>query len=229
MRMLVSVRNVGEAMLAAEAGADFIDLKEPSAGALGGLGPARIAPIVAALRARHPRLPISATVGDLAPGAVAEALRRVASVAACGVDYVKVGVAPGDGALLAALAACGAVVVPVLLADTGVDMALVDAALGLRAFPALMLDTADKGAGSLVERVAVADLADFVATLKRQACLSGLAGALRADDMPALRRIGPDFAGFRSAVCSGARDAALDASRLRSLRARLSDAAITTV
>ena len=37
MRMLVSVRDVPEALLAAHGGADFIDLKEPRAGALGGL------------------------------------------------------------------------------------------------------------------------------------------------------------------------------------------------
>nr|WP_231497814.1 (5-formylfuran-3-yl)methyl phosphate synthase [Methylibium sp. T29-B] len=35
MRLLVSVRNVEEALAAAAAGVDFIDLKEPSAGALG--------------------------------------------------------------------------------------------------------------------------------------------------------------------------------------------------
>lgn len=36
MRMLVSVRDVAEAQEALRAGVDFIDLKEPAAGALGG-------------------------------------------------------------------------------------------------------------------------------------------------------------------------------------------------
>ena len=36
-RLLVSVRSVDEALVAAAGGADFIDLKEPSQGALGGL------------------------------------------------------------------------------------------------------------------------------------------------------------------------------------------------
>ncbi len=223
MRMLVSVRDVAEALAAAQAGADFIDLKDPADGALGGLGAERIAPIVAAMRAQHPALPISATIGDMAPSQIDEVLRRVAEVAACGVDYVKVGVGPGPGgqALLTALAACEAQVVPVLLADAGVDMALVEAALTLGAFPALMLDTADKGAGSLIERLAPAALFGFVAALRRNDCLSGLAGALRAVDVPALREIAPDFAGFRSAVCAGARDGVLDPVRVRALRARL--------
>ena len=221
MRMLVSVRDVAEALAAAQAGADFIDLKDPAAGALGGLGAERIAPIVAALRVRHPALPISATIGDVAPTQIDEVLRRVAAVAACGVDYVKVGVAPGGEPLLAALAGCRAQVVPVILADAGVDMALVEAALALGAFPALMLDTADKLAGSLVERVDPAALFGFVAAVRRRAGLSGLAGALRGVDVPALREIAPDFAGFRSAVCDGPRDGVLDPVRVRALRSRL--------
>jgi hypothetical protein len=39
MKMLVSVRDIDEALAAAQAGADFIDLKDPAAGALGGLAP----------------------------------------------------------------------------------------------------------------------------------------------------------------------------------------------
>ena len=222
MRMLVSVRDVAEALAAAQAGADFIDLKDPAAGALGGLGGLRIAPVVAALRARHPTLPISATIGDMPPTQIDEVLRRVAEVAACGVDYVKVGVSPGGELLLAALADCDAAVVPVILADEGVDMRLVGAALALGAFPALMLDTADKGAGSLIERLDPAALFGFVATVRRHACLSGLAGALRGVDVPALREIAPDFAGFRSAVCAGPRDGRLDPVRVRALRSRLS-------
>ncbi len=51
MRMLVSVRDVVEAREALRAGVDFIDLKEPSAGALGGLALPVIRAVVAALRA----------------------------------------------------------------------------------------------------------------------------------------------------------------------------------
>ena len=218
-RVLVSVRDVAEALAAATAGADFIDLKDPANGALGGLPLARIVAIVVALRAAHPRLRISATIGDVAPSLVDEILRRVAAVAACGVDDVKVGVVPGTDApaLLAALASCCAHVVPVLLADAGVDMALVEAALAHHTFAALMLDTADKGAGSLLQRLPQVVLRGFVGRLRSAACLSGLAGSLRLADLPALRLLSPGFAGFRSAVCNGPRDGALDALRVRTL------------
>ena len=65
MRLLVSVRNQAEALLAAESGVDFIDLKEPREGALGGLPVLDIQAIVSTLRAHGIALPISATIGDL--------------------------------------------------------------------------------------------------------------------------------------------------------------------
>jgi (5-formylfuran-3-yl)methyl phosphate synthase len=237
MRVLVSVRDVHEALAAAQAGAHFIDLKDPASGALGGLPPRRIARIVQALRASHPGVPVSATIGDVAAGEHDEILRRVANVAACGVDYVKVGVGGAFGGtfanssasppasavatLLQRLAGCGTAVVPVLIVDHGIDAALVRAALRERAFPALMLDTFDKRGGSLLQRIAPAALAAFVETVRSHGCLAGLAGALRADDVPALVAFAPDFGGFRSAVCRGDRAGALDPALVRGLFDRL--------
>jgi uncharacterized protein (UPF0264 family) len=143
------------------------------------------------------------------------------------VDLVKVGVAGGGTVaqeLLRALATCGAAVVPVFLADEGVDEALVAQALRESAFPALMLDTAAKGAGSLLQRVPRAMLSGFVARVRTGGRLAGLAGALRADDVPAIRALGPDFAGFRSAVCAGGRAQALDAVRVGEIARLLSGA-----
>lgn len=132
MRMLVSVRDGAEALCAAGAGADFIDLKEPAAGALGGLAPARIRDIVAVLRARHPGTTISATIGDVPVDDGETILRRVDEVGGCGVDLVKVGV-PGCGGpaarmLLRRLGAAAWPVVPVFLADDGIDGELFGAA-----------------------------------------------------------------------------------------------------
>jgi (5-formylfuran-3-yl)methyl phosphate synthase len=222
MRMLVSVRSVEEALLAADGGADFIDLKEPSAGALGGLPLATIRAIVSALRMRGTALPISATIGDLPIDDVPAILGRVATVGACGVDYVKVGVlrGPGAAAVLDALAGCTQAVVPVFIADRGLDADLIGRACVLR-FPALMADTADKQAGSLFDAVTLPDLRRFVAQVRAAGALVGLAGALRLQHVPLLEELAPDFAGFRTAVCGADRSAALDPDRLRGLVARL--------
>ena len=49
---------------------------------------------------------------------------------------------------------------------------------------------------------------------------AGLAGALRADDVPALLALEPDYLGFRSALCNQARrTAGLDMAACRRIRA----------
>jgi (5-formylfuran-3-yl)methyl phosphate synthase len=213
MKLLVSVRSVDEALLAARGGADFIDLKEPRQGALGALPLATIRDCVAALRPFD--LPISATIGDRSDD-IAAAVHRLAD---CGVDLVKVGI-EADAAsrgVLTMLAGCGRPVVPVLIADRGLDPALVEFAAGL-GFAGLMVDTADKGAGSLFDRVPMPALQHFIDSARATSLLCGLAGALRLEDLPCLLALGPDFAGFRSAVCRGDRSGALDPQRLCALR-----------
>ena len=216
MKLLVSVRTVSEAAIAAAGGADFIDLKEPRAGALGGLPVAVIADIVSALRAAGCRLPVSATIGDLAMHDLAAIAAQARAVAACGVDYVKVGIERGDGAaaVLQALSALPFAVVPVFIADHGLDLGLVATALH---FPGVMADTADKLSGSLFDCVPVAGLQRFVALARSAGTMVGLAGALRHTHLPMLAALSPDFAGFRSAVCRGDRGSALDAALLRGL------------
>ncbi|WP_085315720.1 (5-formylfuran-3-yl)methyl phosphate synthase [Derxia lacustris] len=243
MRILVSVRDVAEARLAAAAGVDFIDCKEPAQGALGGLDPATIAAVVAELRAAGAgHTLVSATVGDWPVEALAAALAQARAVASCGVDYVKVGLWPGPAGAdwLAALAREPYAVVPVLIADAGIDLALAEQA-GALGFPAVMADTADKRGGSLAQRLGSAGLAAFVAAVARGAAgpsarspgaaradaasatavgtrvLVGLAGALRAAELAEVAAAGADFAGFRSAVCAGDRAGQLDAGRLARL------------
>lgn len=223
MQLLVSVQDPAEALAAAAAGADLIDLKDPAAGALGGLPPARIAAIVGTLRASAIGAKLSATIGDHPASALEAIAGRVAAVAACGVDLVKVGIEQGTPArpLLRLLADAPARVVPVFVADRSIDWAAVDAALALGTFPALMLDTADKAGGSLLARHPPEALARFVGCVRGAGARAGLAGALRASDVPALRALEPDFAGFRSAVCDGGRAGALQPARVRALAAEL--------
>ncbi len=233
MRLLVSVRSIAEARLARDGGADFIDLKEPRDGALGGLPAPTISAIVEALdddaRAHGTaRLPISATIGDLPVQAVAAIVERAHKVAGCGVDLVKVGVDARDvqdaGAgvdaarrLLDALARSGLRLMPVFIADDGLDARLLAHAAAL-GFAGVMADTADKRGGSLLDRLAPADLRRFVDAARAAGMgLIGLAGALRAADLPAVEALGPDFAGFRSAVCAGERADDLSLQRLRAL------------
>ena len=224
-RLLVSVRNVAEALLAVAGGADFIDLKEPGQGALGGLPVQTVAEIVAALRSRGSSLPVSATIGDVPMHELDTILERVEAVGACGVEYVKVGIerAPGAGAVLRALAACGRPLVPVFIADRGLDERSAALALSLR-FPGVMVDTADKHAGSLFDVLPIVAIERFVAMAREAGTMVGIAGALRRADAARIAALAPDFAGFRSAVCRGGRGEALDADCLRELVAAMREA-----
>lgn len=215
IRVLVSVRSVAEANLVATGGAHLIDLKEPGQGALGGLPLPVIHNILAALQAQGCRLPVSATIGDVPMEALDDILQRVQAVAACGVDYVKVGITrtPGAAAVLDALAGCGLPVVPVFIADQGVDSAQWQRALG-QGFAGVMVDTADKRAGSLFEVMTDAQLGGLVAAARSAGVMVGLAGALRLAHVDRLAALAPDFAGFRSAVCDGDRSGALVVERL---------------
>jgi uncharacterized protein (UPF0264 family) len=226
MKLLVSVRDEAEALAAASHGADIIDLKEPRAGALGALAPALQRQVVAALRGQHPRLTITATIGDW-PMDAAPIVQRVREVAASGADIVKVGITPtpGAGEVLQALAVCGQTVVPVLIADHGLDEALLAQALAAP-FPGIVADTADKTRGSLFDCVSEAALRGFIERARAAGKWAGLAGALRRAHLPRLHALQPDIAGFRGAVCDGARTGMLVPAKVRQLAVDLGTAAL---
>ncbi len=88
--MLASVATMAEARLALQAGVAILDLKQPADGALGALDTATIRKIVQLV---DNRIPVSATIGDLAmqPEIVSAAVRTMADT---GVDYIKIGFFP---------------------------------------------------------------------------------------------------------------------------------------
>ncbi|MGF6504440.1 (5-formylfuran-3-yl)methyl phosphate synthase [Paraburkholderia sp. 32] len=213
--LLASVRSADEAFDAARAGAELIDLKEPDDGALGGLSIGAITTIAQQLRARYPVKPISAAIGDVPADAFDEIAARVIDVSDAGVDYVKVGVARGPAArrCIEQLANLPASVVPVLLCDGGMDDELVShtAALG---FAGLMFDTASKDGGTLFDHVDVDSLARWLRLARQRGAMAGIAGALGWAQLPQIRALAPDVAGFRTALCADGRRSRLDPERV---------------
>lgn len=215
--MLASVLDVEEALLALSAGADLIDCKDPSRGALGDLPTATIAAIVAAVDGRRP---ISATVGDLPTEADAllPAIRRVGET---GVDFVKIGLFQTDAlpALLPALTPLASEfrLIAVLFADRGVDLRVAPG-LATAGFAGVMLDTANKSEGDLLDHLPLPDAADFVAAAHRYGLLAGLAGGLGRARVPGLLGIKADYLGFRGALCEGRRTSRLSIGALQDIR-----------
>lgn len=218
---LASVRSAEEALIALSGRADIIDVKEPSAGALGRVDGAALAAIVEPLGGRRP---VSATIGDIAlePDTVVAAVRETA---ATGVDIVKIGLFAGDleGTLaaLAPLASAGIRLVAVIFADRAPDLAALVPRCAAAGFAGIMLDTADKRAGPLTAHLPTDALARFVASARAHGLLSGLAGALRLADIPGLAPLGADYLGFRSALTVGGRDRAVDLGAVSAVRRAL--------
>jgi (5-formylfuran-3-yl)methyl phosphate synthase len=226
--LLASVATLDEIEEALAFGADLIDLKDPSRGALGAWPPALLAAAVAAVGRRRP---VSATVGNLAPvpGQLAAAARHTATA---GVDMVKLGFLAGAdhrtlARELAPLAGDGLRLVAVLMADQGPDLAM-PAVLKEAGFFGVMLDTADKKAGSLRNHLGELQLAEFVRTARRHGLFCGLAGSLGLEDIAVLAAMRPDYLGFRGALCAGDRAGALDFGRGQGVRRAIDTAAGAT-
>ena len=227
MRLLVSVVDAGEAGVAAAAGADIVDVKNPAEGSLGAPSPAVIAGVRAAVPAE---LPVSAAIGDMPdlPGTAALAALGAAS---SGAAFVKVGlwgVSTEDAAvaLLRAVrdAVPGAVVVAAGYADarrvaaSPLTPELLPGVARAAGAGVCLLDTAVKDGRGLLAWLSPSALTELVDEAHAAGLEVALAGALRAEDLPVVRATGADIAGVRSAACGdGRRSGPLDAARVRAL------------
>lgn len=217
-KMLCSVTTCEEARIVLENGADIIDLKNPQLGALGALPLGLVQEIVRFVAGRRP---VSATIGDLPMQAdlITDAVEKMA---ATGVDMVKIGFFGKTGHAecihtLAPLAAKGVRMVAVMFADADPDFSLLPL-LAQSGFRGVMLDTAYKNGRRLGHSLDEPALRDFVATSHALGLLTGLAGSLSLTDIPDLVNIGPDYLGFRGALCCDTdRKQALDPDRMRQL------------
>jgi uncharacterized protein (UPF0264 family) len=224
VQLLVSVRDPAEAHAAVAGGADFVDAKDPAAGALGAVSLEAFRAIVQAVNGARA---VTAALGDATDGAPLE--RDAAAFARAGAALVKVGFGGVDDrararALLEAAArgAGGERVIAVAYADhrragslPPLDVLDVVRGAGLAG---VLLDTADKRGPGLCDLIAPPALAEWVAIARRARLLVALAGRLEAADIESMRSIGADVVGVRGAACSGGRSGQVTAERVRLLK-----------
>lgn len=226
MRLLVSAASAEDAAAARDGGADLVDAKDPSAGALGAVTPPVFSQIVEAVGGARP---VTAALGDPASASSVEADARM--FADLGAALVKIGLSSatslGDARAVAAGAVRGATagrsgtaVVLVAYADQPYarvsPMALLDVASAAGA-AGVLLDTADKRGPRLTELTTLAWLTEWAARAHRRSLSVALAGRLRAEDLSIVRRCGADVAGVRGAACEGGRSGRVVAARVRDL------------
>jgi len=198
-RMLASVADTAEAETVLQLGADVVDLKDPTRGALGAVSLDAARASIAAIARRSET---SAALGD--PPYDEEALLAGArALAAMGVDYLKLAVdAPTLDRLGDSLSGLARAVglIGMMFADEKPDFALL-AKLSALGFKGAMLDTRDKTRGRLIAHLDVVSLSQFCSECRALNLISGLAGSLEAPDVPRLLLLGPDVLGFRGALC----------------------------
>jgi (5-formylfuran-3-yl)methyl phosphate synthase len=230
MKLLVSVVDDAEARLAVAGGVDVVDVKNPAEGSLGAPAPAVIEQV---RRVLPTQLPLSVAIGDL-PSLPGTAALAALGAARSGAAYVKIGLWGSStteeavAVLRAARAAVDgeAAVVAVTYADAArmtsrpLPPRLLVEAAQLAGVAGCLIDTSVKDGRGLLSWLAADELAEIVAEAHDADLEMGLAGELRAEDLPAIRASGADIAGVRSAAClDGRRTAPIDPERIALLRA----------
>jgi (5-formylfuran-3-yl)methyl phosphate synthase len=227
MRLLVSVRSREEAQAALAGGADIIDAKEPSRGALGAVEIGVLRDIVNEVNGIRP---VSAALGDSGTSERLEASARAAAEA--GATFVKVGFADVrdpesvrsrlarvmDGALRST-SPCA--VVAVAYADWdevgGAAPQAVLAAAAAEGAMGVLVDTVRKDGAGLFRCLGRAALGSLVREARARSLMVALAGRISIEDLSFAYEAGAEIAGVRGAACERGREGPVRAERVREL------------
>lgn len=199
-QLLISVKNVEEALHAMYAGTSIIDLKDPAVGALGALPIDEAKKILAVL---EQQVLTSATVGE-GHGNIDALVADIKRYADIGVNVVKIGVSElftnkQFFVEMRQLTLQGIKLVAVFFADKLMDLALIPK-MQTAGFYGAMIDTQQKG-HPLVELQAIHELKKFTVISKQHHLISGLAGSVGLQHLTSLIALNPDFIGMRGGVC----------------------------
>ncbi len=234
MKLLVSPINVEEAKIARLGGADIIDVKNPKEGSLG----ANFPWMIKAVKKAAGSIPVSATIGDFnyKPGTASLA---ALGAAVAGAEYIKVGlydIKTKEQAMHMLINIVRAVkgfdrkkkVVAAAYSDyaridsiSPLELPKVGAMAGV---DVVMVDTGIKDGRSTFEFLTEQELKQFVSSAKNHGLKTAIAGTIKFEDMPLLKRISPDIIGVRGCVCGGDRNSTIIKELVERLKAEMGEA-----
>lgn len=235
VKLLVSPKDLKEALSCIKGGADIVDVKNPREGSLGGHFPE----VIKKIRALAPReIEVSAAVGDVPdkPGLVSQA---ALGVALCGVQYIKIGLfddfTPRTAVYLVrqVTETVKSVRPTVKVVICGYADASAHGVIAPRHIPAVvhkaganvaMIDTFNKkGSKTLFNYTSLKQLKSFASRARSYGLQVALAGNLQEEDVMLLQQENLcDFIGIRTLACRGRqRSASIDAARVRMIKKRL--------
>ena len=199
-QLLISVTTIEEAKIALESGADIIDLKEPSLGALGALPIETVQAIVTYVKnMKNAGAKLtSATIGDL-PMQPELLLTHVARLATTRVDIIKIGFFHTDDYQLC---------LDALKSLTQTGLKLMAVFFAEITYPQSLIDYYSQ------EQRMVFAKAVLVHDLQL-----GLAGSLKRQHVALIKELNPSYIGFRGGVCeNNHRELALDTEKIKAVR-----------
>lgn len=216
--------NVEEALIALDAGADIIDLKDPNIGALGALPLITIRAIALQV---NKRAVVSSTVGEHHQD-IASLISIIQQTALSGVDIIKIAMAMTLAndliadvnfiCLVRKLKESNIQLVAVLFVDHNFDLKVLSN-LKLLGFYGAMLDTAHKNGKSLIYYQPAEALKNFIQLCQQYQFVTGFAGSLYADSVINLVDLKPNYLGFRGGVCHDfKRQSTLDKSKITEIK-----------
>jgi hypothetical protein len=217
MKLLVSPKNIKEAKITIEAGADYVDCKNPKEGSLGANFPWIIRKMKQLIPENNHQL-LSAAIGDF-PYLPGTASLAALGAATSGADIIKVGL-KGPKNEEEAIDLMEHVVKAVkefnknilIVAAGYADYRRIEGSPEFLSIPSIasksnadiaMLDTYIKDDNNLFDFLTIKQLKEFRKRAKKKNLKVALAGRLRIEDIEKLKQISPDIIGVRSAVCNG--------------------------
>jgi len=212
MKLLVSPSSIEEAKFCLKA--DIVDVKRPAEGSLG----ANFPWVIREIKKLAGNTPVSAAIGDYAP-LPGNASLAAYGAACAGADYVKIGLMFNDAKLarevvegvvravkepfpekkvviagysdFARLGVLSPFDIGIIAAEAGADFA--------------MIDTGKKDGKSTFEFMKEDTLTAFTDQNRANGIGTALAGSLKFEDIPVLKKINPEIIGVRGMVCGGDR------------------------
>lgn len=227
MKLLLSVVNREEALIAYQAGVDVLDIKNPREGSLGANFPLTILEIRKLLLEAE----ISAAIGDM-PNLPGTASLAAFGASICKVNFVKVGLYGIKNDIEAKYLLKNVVdsakafnpkikVVAAAYADYKTigsldPLTLTNIAKGV-GIDVVMIDVKNKNNGNLFELMSDDQIEKFVQNSKTKSLFTSLAGSLKKEHVSKVFELGADFFGARGSVCSGDRCSRLDRNKVEKL------------
>jgi len=225
-KLVISVRSPDEAQMALEAGADVIDVKEPSRGSLGAADAQTLQAIIRRVAARAP---LSAALGELCEAQQTGGGDAQPPVVPADLSLAKFGLA-GCGKLVdwqgrweralgrfpREVAAVGVVYADWPAACAPPPRQVIESAqrFGCRV---VLVDTYKKVGRGLLDHWTLDEVGTLIETCRDRGLQVALAGSLTLETLADVLPLAPDYVAVRGAACEGQRSGVICSRRVQQL------------